>query len=467
MPKANNPGCACCGRVLIWDDGSATVGLDDPGAHGPGDFLDFSETKRWVDNGLDLPLRHEAAPGEKFSNVDFAFGSAFETDDDDPDPIEARAFYGYVHVDDGGGCDVPIPSATLFDPNTDGVDLGYWTGNINDYSLIIWRRPLSNDNLYQQFFETKTPPCNTDHISACDVTHNYPDTFQEPPSWLEEVMSGAWRGRLVLALDRGGDTDTLSDGLPCAMYVNELLAEMNLDMEVEIKHNYEGGATASCTTVYNVHISSAKVESLTTCTYYPYDWTSLAILGGDKPNVMEGVDELFSANGALPANNIIIFADEDLLTKNIPALEACSPVTQVDAEYGNVPPVPDETCAHAVNHDYRQVLSTIPANVGGESSATAARSLLVKTIGSGDEAVEVNAEIVVCAVAHVMRPKPDPAQGNYFDIVWRDEFDGLNDVATIIDDPLRNSMPPIADYLEDHEQFVRNLFLKPLMPPPE
>lgn len=253
--KKNNPGCACCGRVLVWDMGDPSLNnYTVPGNDTETFFGDFTQFKEAIDDGV-LPLRHEAEDGEEYSAVDFATGSVFpdsnfwgvhgETETEFNDEVETcygRARIqpagnsgsdgeihwvtyirktqgeevvsfvefdlpdGYSVVEDQGEycitgigedtCPVDFDTESRFNPETDGVDLDYWSGDISDYRLIVWRMPLANSQRVLAY----DIGCGVEFPgSFCDI-FNFENlyVFGGEPSWLAEILTGRWSGRLVI-----------------------------------------------------------------------------------------------------------------------------------------------------------------------------------------------------------------------------------------------------------------------------
>lgn len=175
MGKKNNPGCNCCGRVLVWDMG--VPGLTSEGNPTHTVFQDFSDLQAWS----------EDEDGVVKIEVDFATGSAHPS----------SGFWGIMGESTGDpslpNCPASWENETRFDPETDGVDLGYWTGDIDDYSHIFWSDPFS-DGLRLLYDSCGLPPSSSCPNWSIDNRH----VWGGQPSWLDKVINGSWSGRLVV-----------------------------------------------------------------------------------------------------------------------------------------------------------------------------------------------------------------------------------------------------------------------------
>jgi len=157
--KKNNPGCDCCAkRVLIWDVG----------------FYD----ERTVDgetchifNFTDYSILQELLEEEKIA-VDHVTGGS-------PQPW---GFYA---------------GNSSFDPYTTAVDNKFWTGNIHDYSLVIFPWPADDSEL--DAVSQPCPLCTPDQQPQMLTADGVPDHLYwgGVPDWWDEVADGTWSGRIL------------------------------------------------------------------------------------------------------------------------------------------------------------------------------------------------------------------------------------------------------------------------------
>lgn len=112
-----------------------------------------------------------------------------------------------------GGTDCPQgwDNESRFNPETDGVDSGYWTGDINSYSLVVWRCPLADTTA---LYDIATQ-CQGGINIFCEqslVDNKY--VWGGRPAWLDAVLTGNWSGRLVILTNaaHGSSFDEDIDG---------------------------------------------------------------------------------------------------------------------------------------------------------------------------------------------------------------------------------------------------------------
>jgi hypothetical protein len=155
---------------LIWDLGStytSSPAFGQPRARGYR-FFDWSLVQRWFEEGLEEEV---GSKSPKYP-VDFVTGGA----------TQDLGFYS-----DAG-----------FDPYEYAVEEGFWTGDIQDYDLIIWPRPTDDTDL-----DGSSQPCPGPCIQPTEIWHetraNAPDHehFGGLPDWWDEIERGDWNGRLM------------------------------------------------------------------------------------------------------------------------------------------------------------------------------------------------------------------------------------------------------------------------------
>ena len=184
--KRHNPGCNCCNRVLVWDVGYYDTRLEEGGgAYEQGyTFTDFTLLQEWLENDEELldSLAHDKI------GIDFVTEGA----------MQGFGFY---------------EGSPNFDSYGQAVDDGFWTGDINDYQLIIWPHPTSDDDL-----DTDASPCIWCEDGTTFETHAIPTTPPNLPDhplagglpeWWGDVATGKWTGRMlwVTSGNSRGETD--------------------------------------------------------------------------------------------------------------------------------------------------------------------------------------------------------------------------------------------------------------------
>jgi hypothetical protein len=176
--KKHNPGCNCCGKVLIYDVGrpNVIVQLEDctPIAYNTL-FLNAKLIKQYLEE-IDPSVEiHHVLVGE---DLDTLTSSYYGTSDSNAKNHN-------------------------FDPETEGVDLKYWSGNIEDYSLIYWAGPIAD------FDATADPGVDClAHGPECPNNAYIKGGF---PKWWDIIKSvtndgtNKWRGRLIITGSDNGD----------------------------------------------------------------------------------------------------------------------------------------------------------------------------------------------------------------------------------------------------------------------
>jgi len=188
MAKKNNPGCNCCGgKVLIWDMGqpliTSRVGATCEPQSYVTSFLNAQLIKQYLQEYDEDIEVHHALVGE--DGIDTLTPSYYGTT-----PGTAQ------HHD--------------FNPETSGVDLEYWTGDIKDYKLVYWVNPLDTIDSSA----TGGVDCFGDHPPDCPSNEYVHGGF---PSWWDTIKQVAnsdelgdvarqWQGRIVIVT---------SDNLSC------------------------------------------------------------------------------------------------------------------------------------------------------------------------------------------------------------------------------------------------------------
>lgn len=424
--KKNNPACNCCGNVLVWDMGQRERFLTETVASTT--TLDWTWIRQVLVGDPDA-VEDEDQRGAGAEGVDFVLIDR-DSSDDELDAFDADDVWGpYEYT--GGGCLELADPAAVFDPETDAVDLGYWTGDIYDYSLIIWHTPYSDDNITEQYSDGLGGDCGDDTI-GCQASQHYPDSgnvWGGLPAWWEEVAEGRWQGRVVIVYDGApnaiGDsagaveqnftqfpTDVFAGtSTMSAMFLNELSDVTEIEFDVSTRRTT--GLDGSCVSTVD---TGPLVDQLisTDCELVasdiPYVEPAPGYSAGDiDSDLLDGVSRLY---GTKFYHNIS--GGEELMGGTAYFRDFCTE-NEVDVVFvggGN-------------NFEYT---FTVP-EVSAEHQIVMARSLLVKVFGENQIR---KVEFVFVFSGAMQTPSGDDDAGGY---------------------------------IEDHKRFLRNLFRKKLPDP--
>lgn len=260
--KKNTPGCNCCGRVLIWDMGSG-VSFDSINFGTEHTFFnDWEGLADWI-NGIGIAEAEDIpAWNSEESKVDFALGNTQPPDD----------FWGHFEGNSNGCLEQFPDPVSQFDPETDAVDLGYWTGDIRDYSLILWSTPFSDGrDLFEYLAEID--PDNND----CNGPGGPEDSVLCPqehrdalwmwggvPDWWQTIVNGEWSGRLVILLG-GARAMRQSSHDPAAHFLNDYLSDTT-EITADVS---ERTATASDSTPFADPEIEPLIEGVTQLAFGP------------------------------------------------------------------------------------------------------------------------------------------------------------------------------------------------------
>jgi hypothetical protein len=396
-------------------------------------FMDWTTTEGWLNEEAGNKDWEQDSHDDKENEsvVDYALGAALPEDDfwftEEPTWEE----------DSGFDClELPDPS-TQFDPNTDAVDLEYWTGNIQDYKLIIWRCPFSDETLWEDYLIEQGGDCDDD-LNACQDEFHTPDSrhiFGGLPDWWEDVAEGTWQGRVVILLegeeivtpnlefpssntDLGSGTRTMS-----ALFVNTLADVTGMELDVSLRRT--SSRLASCVNTYLSNSDPPDLEDLTSsdCENAPQDEFSEVASGlasdkEDKTNIMLGVEQLYGAG----------------FFHNIEGGEPLAQQTSAFRDFCEEDDLDIDEIVHPLAPDEFTYTWTVPT-VTETEQVSVARSVLTKNIDQNGTQITRKVEFVICQDWHVTDPA-EVAEG-------------------------QDENP--ADFTDFHKQFVKNLFSKNLM----
>lgn len=183
--KKNNPGCNCCQkRVLIWDLGRYDELQSGGQTYHYFDFIDYA-------------LLQEYFEDEEIA-VDHVTGGS----------PQQRYFYS---------------GNPGFDPYGNAVENGFWTGDINDYGLIIYPFPVASEDLDGS--SQPCPFCLQPDGATLVTAEQVPDHLYwgGTPDWWEDVATGAWEGRILFqSAHNSSQTPTASLGYASNVFLNTL-----------------------------------------------------------------------------------------------------------------------------------------------------------------------------------------------------------------------------------------------------
>jgi len=348
--KRHAPGCNCCNRVLIWDLGVPIT---------PTPWITFtSAPTQTATSFVNWTATRDAFRGVGVK-TDFVLG----------EPQPSQDFWGPIGTLDGDGTFF-CPAGDWgpgIDPETDAVDLGHWSGDIFDYSLIIWRAPLSDAaplgnqcglvSNFSVFNDEGALPC-----PAMDANDSL-WVAGGRPSWYDAVFSGAWRGRIVVCLTNSMNAGAIR------------LIDRTPDVPEPFKYMFW--------------------QSQGRC--------SLEFFAEDRD--LHGVDfEHIAIDPRITSNNVSMAAEDDL-TVGVPPFSATPPaiipvgkslfnaVLQVDSRAicDSTTPLPPLAFNPFSNPEFSTQTATHVAGI---------RKTHVKDV----DGVEVRADLVVCPVPAVLLP---------------------------------------------------------------
>ena len=206
--KRHNPGCNCCGDVLVWDLGVQSGGWD-----GTYTFQNWTNLAEFFES-IDV-------------SVDFVTGASDQEDSfflDNPD----------------------------FDPYTTAVEDENWSGNIFDYKLIYWPYPAADEDLTAGHY------CSQD---ANDVAWHQPgvanhEFFGGVPDWWESIATGAWKGRVVWVTEGNAGNSFLvaTRGLAVNLFLNSLSDVHGLELD-ETHYQWPFGPNPNLQTIWDVDLT--------------------------------------------------------------------------------------------------------------------------------------------------------------------------------------------------------------------
>jgi hypothetical protein len=324
--KTNAPGCNCCDRVLVWDMGVPFATPIEAGISTETQFADFGpQQAMWSDLGV---------------TADFALGS----------PKPSETFWGPMGpvADDGSGFQGrECPTApgswgySHFDPFVQGVDQGYWTGDVYDYTMLFWMFPLGTG---EDGWDVCFPGTNRVSTFHPNCPALQPDNWWVPggePAWYEDVFEGTWEGRVVLCTATRSSPATNNE-----LFRGFSPAWLNTLPELGLVLDHIN---------YKLRAISASVLSplLTTAISDLTEGVGSDISWINQPIIVPGADEEILFNGTIfisppssPCTSVPLSAvaniagTRKLITKTVDNVDYYVELVNVDAGTVSAPPFP-------------------------------------------------------------------------------------------------------------------------------
>jgi len=217
--KKNNPGCDCCGRVLIWDMGFRRGSFE-------GTFTTF---QFGVNIGYIFSYDNESNEwpqmfAEETDKVDFAIP---------PEILNANVFGQFGAPEDHFWTSHPN-----YDPYDDYSSLeNFWTRNVYDYKLIVWVLPQADFDLDATGGGgtcTSLVPELLEQTNAGQPDHQYQGG---KPAWYTDVTEGTWVGRLVII---GGYNAIGLSNFSSNVFIDSLNEDTGMSVDTDIARGAVG-----------------------------------------------------------------------------------------------------------------------------------------------------------------------------------------------------------------------------------